>query len=161
LSVHLLITELDLSEMIGKTIRKILVALIIIVPAISYTGCKKQVKCGCGKDVLVTLANTSAYIYWTSSSSITFQIVGDAYSSYTFCNPSEMFHLLDNAKSGDILLVSGFVYWDCNYVYQSSNSAYQNPYKVYNVQVTGLTLDLYGKGKQEPISQLAPVTSRN
>jgi len=147
--------------MIGKTIRKILVALIIIVPAISYTGCRKQVKCGCGKDVLVTLTSSSAYIYWTTSSSISFQLVGDAYSTYTFCNPTEMFPYLANAKSGDILLVSGFVYWDCNYVYQSSNSAYQNPYKVYNVQVTGLTLDLYGKGKQQPVSQLAPATSLN
>jgi hypothetical protein len=147
--------------MIAKTIRKILVALIIIVPAISYTGCKKQVKCGCGKDVLVTLTNTSAYIYWQSSSSISFQLVGDAYSTYTFCNPTEMFPNLANAKSGDILLVSGFVYWDCNYVYQSSNSAYQNPYKAYQFQGTGLKLDLYGKGKQEPVSQLVPATSVN
>jgi len=44
-------------------------------------------------------------------------------------------------------LVSGHVYWNCQYVYQSSNSSYYNPYQAYDVQVTGLTLDLYGKEK--------------
>jgi hypothetical protein len=56
-----------------------------------------------------------------------------------------MFSNLADAKSGDILLVSGPVYWDCAYIYQSSNSSYQSLYKSYNVQVTDLTLDLYGK----------------
>src|SRR5450759_1272219 len=131
----------------GNTLRRILVALIIITPIFSYTGCKKQAKCGCGKDVLRTLTNVSAYIYWDTGATISFQPVADySYSSYTFCNPTEMFPNLANAKSGDILLLSGHVYWDCNYVYQSSNSSYQMPPR-YVVQVTGLTLDLYGKKK--------------
>ena len=138
----------------GNIVRKILVVLIIAVPVFSYTGCKKQAKCGCGKDVVLTLVNASAYIYWTSSSNISFQIVGDPYSTYTFCNPSEMFPKLVDAKSGDILLVSGHVYWDCNYVYQASNSTYQSYMKGYQVQVTDLTLDLYGKGKTKPVASL-------
>ena len=131
----------------GNTIRRIIVALIIITPIFSYSGCRKQSKCGCGKDVLVTLTSTPAYIYWNTPASISFQIVGDAYSTYTLCNPTEMVPNLTDAKSGDILLVAGHVYWDCNFVYQSSNSSYQSPYKVYNVEVTSLILDLYGKGK--------------
>jgi hypothetical protein len=145
----------------GKIIRKMLIVLIMILPAISYSGCKKQVKCGCGKDVLTSLTNTSAYIYWNTSSSIYFQIVGDQYSTYYFCNPTEMFPNLANAKSGDILLVSGQVYWDCNYVYQSSNSSYYSAYKVYNVQVTSLYLDLYGKDKPVAVTQTAPPPSLN
>jgi hypothetical protein len=131
-------------------IRKIIVILIIFIPVLSDSGCKKQPKCGCGKDVLYSLTSQPANIYWTSSSSISFSIVGDMYSQYTLCNPSEMYPNLKDAKSGDILLVSGHVYWDCNYVMQSSNSSYQNPYKIYNCQVTDMTLDLYGKGKPEP-----------
>lgn len=145
----------------GNTLRRIIVALIIIAPIFSYTGCKKQAKCGCGKDVLVTLTNRSARIFWNTSASISFQIDGESYSTYTFCNPTEMFPNLANAKSGDILLVSGHVYWDCNYVYQSSNSSYQNPYKVYNVQVTGLILDLYGKNKPTSETTLNSVNPHN
>jgi len=135
----------------GNTLRRILVALIIITPIFSYTGCKKQAKCGCGKDVLNTLTKEPAYIYWDTGATISFQTVLDSYSSYTFCNPTEMFPNLANAKSGDILLVSGHVYYDCNYVYQSSNSSYQTPPRYY-VQVTGLTLDLYGNKK--PTSEI-------
>lgn len=130
----------------GKTIRKILVVLIIIAPAFYYTGCKKQPKCGCGKDILFTLNNASVNVYFNATGTImSFQTLGDLYSTYDFCNPSEMFPKLADAKSGDVLLVSGSVYWDCTYVYQSSNSSYVNPYKKYNVQVTDLSLDLYGK----------------
>jgi len=129
-----------------NTIKRILVTLIIVAPAIfSYIGCKKQAKCGCGKDVLFSLANSSANIYWQEAASISFQLVGDPYSTYNFCNPSEMYPNLEDAKSGDILLVSGHVYWNCNYVFQSSNSSYSSYYKIYDVQVTDLTLDLYGK----------------
>jgi hypothetical protein len=130
----------------GNTISRILVALIIIAPVFSYTGCKKQAKCGCGKDILYTLTSTSANIYFTEAgATIKAMMVGDPYSTYAFCNPSEMYSKLVDAKSGDILLVSGNVYWDCNFVYQSSNSAYQSMYKGYEIQVTDLELELYGK----------------
>jgi hypothetical protein len=147
--------------MTGNTIRRIIVALIIIVPVFSYTGCKKQAKCGCGKDVLVSLTSTSCHIYWTDGAIITAMVVGNPYSTYIFCNPSEMFPKLVDAKTGDILEVSGHVYWDCNYVYQSSNSAYQSSYKTYDVQVTDLTLNLYGKNKPASGSPLDSSTPKN
>ena len=129
----------------GNSIRRILVALIIAAPVIfSYIGCKKQAKCGCGKDVLFSLTTTPANVYWETASSIVSYVVGDPYKTYTFCNPSEMYPNLEDAKSGDILLVSGHVYWDCNYVFQSSNSSYYSSPRYY-IQVTDLTLDLYGK----------------
>jgi hypothetical protein len=132
--------------MIGKSLRKAFVALIIIIAAFTSADCKKQAKCGCGKDVLFTLANSSANIYFNESgTSIYFQPIGDIYSTYYFCNPSEMFPKLADSKSGDILQISGLVYWDCNYVYQSSNSSYTSIYKIYNVEVTDLTIDPYGK----------------
>ena len=130
----------------GNTIRKILVALIIIAPVMTNTDCKKQPKCGCGKDILFTLTGASANVMFTvSGEPIICMTVGDPYSYYTFCNPTEMFSKLGDAKTGDILLVSGPVYWNCAYVYQSSNSSYQSLYKQYDIQVTDLTLDLYGK----------------
>ena len=126
--------------------RRIFIAAFVIFIAFTSTDCKKQVKCGCGKDVLFTLTNASANVYFNETgTNIYFQLLGDMYSTYYFCNPSEMFPNLADAKSGDILQVSGHAYWDCNYVYQSSNSPYKSAYKVYNVQVTELTLDLYGK----------------
>jgi hypothetical protein len=56
-----------------------------------------------------------------------------------------MYSKLADYKSGDILLVSGYVYWECNYVYQSSNYQYQSYYKVYMVEVTDVYKNLYGK----------------
>lgn len=145
----------------GNIIRKILVILIIFIPVFSYSGCKKQPKCGCGKDVLYNLTSQPANIYWTSSAAITFTTVGDPYSQYSLCNPSEMYPNLKNAKSGDVLLVSGHVYWDCTYVMQSSNSSSQNPYKSYQVQVTDMTIDLYGKGKTEPVTIVKSSGAKN
>jgi hypothetical protein len=151
----------DLSEMIGNTIRKIVVVLIIVAPALSYTGCKKQAKCGCGKDVVRTYTNVSAYVYWSTGATISFQTVGDAYSSYTLCNPSEMLKLLTDVKSGDILQVSGHAYWDCNYVQQASNSPYQTMGQVYQFQATDMSLNLYGKSKPASSTQLNPSTTQN
>jgi hypothetical protein len=132
--------------MIGHTIRKILVILIIVTPIVSYSGCKKQAKCGCGKDVLFSLTDKQAKVYYNESgTNITFTTLDDPYSTYNFCNPGEMFPKFTDYKSGDILLVSGFVYWECNYVYQTSNYAYQSYYKVYMIQVTDVRVDLYGK----------------
>jgi len=129
-----------------KIIRKFIVVLIIIAPAISYSGCKKQDKCGCGNDVILTLTNAKANVYFNDSgTNISFTRPEDPYSTYNFCNPGEMFPKLEDYKSGDQLLVSGFAYWECNYVYQSSNYSYGTMYKVYQVQVTDIYLDLYGK----------------
>jgi hypothetical protein len=142
-------------------IRKILVALIIIIPILADSSCKKQAKCGCGKDVLFSLTEQSVYVYWSSSTSIYFMIVGDSYSTYYLCNPTEMYPNLKDAKSGDVLLVSGHVYWDCNYVMQSSNSSYQSIYKIYNCQVTDLRLDLFGKNKPGTPAAIDSPATRN
>lgn len=145
----------------GIILRRILVALIIIAPALSYTGCKKQARCGCGKDALLTLSEASCIITWTDGSTIWANVVGDAYSTYIFCNPTEMFPKLADAKSGDILQLSGPVYWDCNYVYQSSNSSYMSLSKTYDVQVTALTQNLYGKSKPSSGTQPGSSMPRN
>jgi len=130
----------------GNIIRKILVVLLIITPVFSYSGCKKQARCGCGKDILYTLTNEQAKVYYNESgTSITFTTLMDPFSTYNFCNPGEMFPKFTDYKSGDILLVSGHVYWECNYLYQSSNYNYQTYYKVYMIQVTDVKIDLYGK----------------
>lgn len=126
-------------------IRKMLVIMIIAAPLISYSGCKKQAKCGCGKDVLFTLTNTVSHVYWTTGSIVWFQTVSDPYSYYYFCNPSEMEPILKNYKSGDELLVSGAVYYECNYLYQASNSSYGSTIRSYNIQVTDVHMDMYGK----------------
>lgn len=132
--------------MILKVTRKILVGLIFIIPLFSYSGCKKQAKCGCGKDVLFTLTDAQATVYFNETgTNITFQTIDNPYSTYNFCNPGEMFPKLKDYKPGDILLVSGHCYWECNYLYQSSNSQYQNYYKVYMIQVTNVYSNLYGK----------------
>ena len=120
--------------------------MIILAPVFSYSGCKKQAKCGCGKDILFTLTNRQAtVIYNETGTNIYFTPLDDPYSTYNFCNPGEMFPKFKDYKSGDVLLVSGHAYWECNYLYQSSNYSYGSPYKVYMIQVTDVTVDLYGK----------------
>ncbi len=126
-------------------LRKIFVVLIMTAPLVSYSGCKKQAKCGCGKDVLFILTNTVCHVYWTTGSIVYFQTSSDPYSTYYFCNPSEMFPKLENYKTGDELLVSGSVYYECNYLYQAGNSSYGSYYKSYNIQVTDVYMDMYGK----------------
>jgi len=145
----------------GIILKRIFIILIIIAPVFSYSGCKKQARCGCGKDVVLTFAATSCTITWTDGATIYAQTVGDAYSTYIFCNPSQMFPNLADAKSGDILQVSGPVYWDCNYVYQTSNSAYQSLYKTYDIQVTDLSINLYGKDKPGTDANLNSATPLN
>jgi hypothetical protein len=126
-------------------IRKIIVVLIITVPMVSYTGCKKQAKCGCGKDVLFTLTNTVSHGYWETTSVVWFQTASDPYSYYYFCNPTAMSESLKNYKSGDELLVSGAVYYECNYQMQAGNSSYGSSIRTYNIQVTDVHMDMYGK----------------
>jgi hypothetical protein len=130
-----------------RLVRKVLVVLIILAPVLSYQGCKKQPKCGCGKDEIFTLTKAAASVQWTTTgSSITFSLIGDPYSSYLVCNPGEVFPGLSEYNSGDVLQVSGHVYWECNYLMNASNgSNYAYMYKVYQVQVTEVTVDMYGK----------------
>ena len=131
----------------GNTIRRILVALVIIILVFSYADCKRQPKCGCGRDVLRTYTNVNASVVFNDTYSLLyFQTEGDPYSFYYFCNPAEMIPKLAESKSGDILQVSGHVYWDCNYVSQSSSSSYYQGYQqIFQVEVTDISLNLYGK----------------
>ena len=134
------------SAMKANLLRKILAILIIIAPVVSYSGCKKQAKCGCGKDVLFTLTNARAHVFFNEKgTNIYFTNLSDPYSTYYFCNPSEMFPKMSDYNTGDELMVSGHAYWNCSYINQSSNSSYQSYYKVYQVQVTNVYMDLYGK----------------
>jgi hypothetical protein len=139
--------------MIGKTIRKSCVALIIFAAVFISTDCKKQIRCGCGKDIYVTLTNASSYIYFTADKGvITASIVGNPYGVYNFCNPTEMAAKLVDAQYGDIMLLTGNVYYDCTSVYQSSSSGYQSLVQYYQIQVSDLTLDMYGKKSGNPVN---------
>ena len=53
--------------------------------------------------------------------------------------------MLENFKYGDELMVSGNVYWDCNYVMQASSNPYSSLYQYYNIYVTDIYMDMYGK----------------
>jgi hypothetical protein len=131
----------------NKILRKLLVLMVIVLPLFAGTDCKKQAKCGCDGDMLFTLTREQARVYFNETgSNIYFSTLNNPYSTYYFCNPGEMFSKLTDSKSGDILLVSGVAYWECNFLYQSSNySYYTSMYKVYQVQVTDVVTDLYGK----------------
>jgi len=129
----------------GNIFRKILIIVLVIVPVFSDSGCKKQAKCGCNGDVLSSLIKERATVYYTSGTSITFMTLIDPYSTYNFCNPGEMFPKFTNFKSGDILEITGKVYWECSFLYQSSNSSYQSLYKVYMCQVSDVVSNPYGK----------------
>jgi hypothetical protein len=128
-------------------LRKLSVLLIIILPVFAVADCKKQAKCGCDGDVLFSLDRSQARVYYNENgSTITFSPLDDPYSTYYFCNPGEMFPKLADSKPGDILLISGDAYWECNFMYQSSNYSYYSTLsKVYQVHVTDVVVDLYGK----------------
>lgn len=131
----------------SKLFRRLVVLLIIILPVFASTDCKKQPKCGCGKDVLYSFADRPCTVVFNETGTyMELQTAGDPYSRYTFCNPVEIFPKIQKYKSGIELVVSGHVYWDCSYIWQSSNQSYQTSlYKVYNIQITDIYLDLYGK----------------
>ncbi|HEX2974890.1 MAG TPA: hypothetical protein VHO68_03050 [Bacteroidales bacterium] len=139
-----------------KLIRKLLVISIVIISAFSTADCKKQAKCGCNGDALFTLTNAQARVVWNEAgTTIYFTLTDDPYSTYNFCNPEEMFPKLADSKSGDILQVSGEAFWNCNYTYQASNYSYYSMYqKVYDIHVTNVFADLYGKkgGPSAPLN---------
>lgn len=134
-------------------VRKILVVLIMVLPLISWSGCKKQAKCGCGKDVLFSynkennnelLLKHSEITFGTNGASASFSM---GYSTYIFCNPIEMYPIYTAMNNDDQMLLSGDAFWECNYLMQSGSggSSYYYYYKVYNIEVTKLEPYLYGK----------------
>jgi hypothetical protein len=131
----------------GKVFRRIVISVVIILPLFISNDCKKQAKCGCEGDVLFSFTKEPSVVTFNETgTSVTFVPLSDSYSYYYFCNPGEMISKLKDFKSGDVLQVSGDAFWECNYLYQSSNSQYQVSYmKIYVMKVTDVSVDLYGK----------------
>jgi hypothetical protein len=127
-------------------IRKLFVGLIIITPLITDMACKKQPSCGCGKDVVFSFYEESVNIFFNvTTKAASFSVPYDPYSTYNFCNPEDMMETLSKFRSGQLLLLSGKAYYDCNYVLNASDNPYYAQYKVYMVEVTEIKEDLYGK----------------
>ena len=142
--------SLIIRSMSVKSIRKALVFLIIMLPVIVDLGCKKQARCGCGKDVLFELQFEEAREYFNKEfTNVQVSTTANPNSTYYFCNPGEMRKYFSESESGDVLLVSGKVYWNCNYIYNQSNYSYgysySSLYKVYDIEVTSVSTNLYGK----------------
>jgi hypothetical protein len=127
-------------------IRKLAVILIITLPLFSWSGCKKQAKCGCGKDVLYTITkqvlNRSSIVFGTDGATASFQM---GYDTYYFCNPVEMYAIYNNLAGEDQILISGDVFWECTYLMNSGSSQYYQMYRVYNIDVSALEAYVYGK----------------
>ena len=134
-----------------RLLRKTLVLIVLLTPLFTNTDCKKQKKCGCTGDVLYTYSGLEYQVFFSEETPIiTLMEVGDPYySTYSVCNPDEIKPKLANFKSGDVLTVAGDIFWDCNYVMQSSNSysySYSSMYnRAYNIRVTDIYMNMYGK----------------
>jgi len=128
-----------------RMILRILTIAIILIP-VTIGSCKKQPKCGCDKDKIRSFAGIPVQIYYDEENkSAKFYLVGDLYSTYHFCNPTEMMDKLTSFENGEEILVDCDIFWECSYIYQASNSYYTSMYKVYMVTVYDLREDLYGK----------------
>ena len=130
-----------------RLLRKTFVGIALFALLLVSTDCKKQKRCGCGKDVLYDYGGAS-YVYFDSENITTISMmqVNNFYDTYSFCNPDEVKSKLVNVKSGEELMVFGYVYWDCNFVMQQSGSYYQpSYYRAYNIYVTDIYVDMYGK----------------
>jgi hypothetical protein len=127
--------------------RNILIVLIIIVPLITDLGCKKQPKCGCGKDVIFELAENKVLVYYSPTATSAQFVAADGFGSqgsqYQFCNPGDYYDTLKTYPQGQLFLVSGKAYYECSYLMNSGNSGYYMP-PVYQVEVTSLKEDNYG-----------------
>ena len=130
-----------------RLLRKAFLIVVLFATAFINTDCKKQKRCGCGKDVLFPLEDEICYVYFSDeTSTITMMRAGDYYSNYTFCNPDEIRPKLENVKYGAEMVVSGDVFWDCSYVWQESNSYSYSSYRSYTIIVKDIYVDLYGRG---------------
>jgi hypothetical protein len=125
--------------------RKLIIVLIILAPLFTDLGCKKQPKCGCGKDIVFELTDGAANIYYLESSRTAyFYSTMSTGSTYYFCNPGQWIDSLKKYPQGQILLVTGKAYYECNYLMNSGNYGYYMP-PVYQVEVTAIKEDRYGK----------------
>lgn len=128
-----------------KILRKFIVIVIILAPIVAYQGCKKQPKCGCGKDVIFELTDRQVIVQYSETTKIAaFYPVPNTGATYYFCNPGAWIDSLKKLNTSDYLLLSGKAYYECNYLMNSGNSYYQMP-PVYQVDVTSIMEDNYGK----------------
>jgi len=137
-----------------RLLRKVLVIVVLFIPLVINTDCKKQKRCGCvNKDTLFSFEGSICNVYFydeSENSTITLMRMNDYYSTYTLCNPDEIRPMLENVKYGDEMVVYGDVYWDCNYVMQASSGSYSAySYQAYSVYVTDIKVDMYGKNKTD------------
>lgn len=136
---------LYLPIMRSKYTQKTILLIIILLPLVFNIECKKQPKCGCGNDVIFTLNDAQVYVqYNESSNTVLFYPSVATGATYYFCNPSQWMDSLKKLNTREYLLISGDVFYECNYLYQSSNYYYQIP-PVYQVEVTSVREDNYGK----------------
>jgi len=127
---------------------KYLILFIILAPLVIDFGCKKQPKCGCGKDVILSIDAEPATVYYqVEGKYASFQRdYSTSGATYNFCSPSRWIDtlVLKNLPSGSRLLLTGKAYYDCTYLMNSGNyGGYMPP--VYVVEVTKLEVDNYGK----------------
>jgi hypothetical protein len=126
-------------------LKSLIIAFIILAPLLLDQGCKKQPKCGCGKDVIFVLDSASVLVqYNENTNTALFYTAINTGSTYYFCNPSRWIDTLKTMNTQQYLLISGKVYYECNYLYNNSNYSYQMP-PVYQVDVTSIFEDNYGK----------------
>lgn len=126
-------------------IQRIAVVMVILLPLFADQGCRKQPKCGCGKDVIFDLSEEPVNIQLNeASNTIIFYPVIYTGATYYFCNPGQWMDTLKKMNTEQYLLISGKVYYECNYLYNSGNYYYQLP-PVYQVDVTAIKEDNYGK----------------
>jgi hypothetical protein len=141
----------------GYKIRKLLVVFIMLLPVVSYTGCKKQPKCGCNGDKLYRVhqildhGSVTYSANGTNAYFIVFSGGGYYYDTYYFCNPSARFADYNKIGSSDQVKLAGDIFWDCSFVSSASNSSSSSSYdysyfKIYNIMVDTLAaVAPYGK----------------
>lgn len=125
---------------------KIFLVFVIIAPLFAVHSCKKQEKCGCDGDLLFSIPPILfeyPQIQYTENGGTMWFTQGN--DTYYFCNPKTMYSTYQGLSPDEQILVSGDVYWDCNYVSSAGQSYYSYYYKSYNINVTEMKSYLYGK----------------
>lgn len=120
----------------------------IVIASTLLGSCKKQAKCGCDGDIINSFVGEAVYIYFdeeNKSAEFTYPYAPTA--RYYFCNPVEMMPELTKFKSGDRVLIDCDLYYECNYLMQSSNSYYGSMYQAYMVDVSKIETAIYGNDK--------------
>lgn len=123
------------------------IAIITLILSTVFIGsCKKQAKCGCDGDALGTgFESVPVYITYSEEDNwAEFSVEGSLYSRYYFCNPTSMMSELTKYDNGERVLMTCQLFWECNYMMQSSNSYYGSIYKAYMCEVVKIESAIYG-----------------